>query len=101
MKETFYIGIKGSVVAMERKTGRQVWRKKLTGLAFVVVVLDGDVLLAHTRGELFGLDPKSGEVLWQNGLEGLGYGHVTMTSENMIASQSQAAILSMQQQAES
>ena len=33
MNEPIYIGINGHVVAIDRATGREVWRTKLTGFA--------------------------------------------------------------------
>ena len=98
MNNIFYLGIKGSVVALERKTGREIWRRKLKRNGFVLVTLDGDILIAHTHGEIFGLNQSTGEILWNNGLDGLGYGFVTMASENMNTRGAQSAIQLMIQQ---
>ena len=74
MDDMLYLGVKGSVVGIERKNGREVWRAHLKGGGFVTVVVDEDVVFAHTGGELFCVDKKRGEVLWHNPLRGLGYG---------------------------
>jgi outer membrane protein assembly factor BamB len=73
-----YIGISGSVLALDRATGEEVWRASLKGGDFVnVVLLDGS-LFATAKGELFCLDPATGRVRWQNQLKGLGRGLVTI-----------------------
>ena len=76
----FYIGIKSSVVAVDARTGAEVWRAKLKGSDFVTVLWDGDALLAANNGEVFRLDPRTGAVLWHNPLKGLGRGIVSLAS---------------------
>ncbi len=78
-----YLGAKGAVVALDRRDGKDLWRTQLKGSGFVLVVLDADLVLAHSRGLLYALDPGTGSILWENGLEGLGYGHATIASENV------------------
>ena len=78
-----YLGAKGAVVALDRHDGNEIWRTQLKGSGFVLVVLDADLVLAHTRGLLYALDPKTGSIVWENGLEGLGFGYATITSENV------------------
>jgi hypothetical protein len=39
-----HIGIKGSVVALDRRSGNEIWRTRLKGAQFVNVALDGDLL---------------------------------------------------------
>ena len=70
--ELVFIGIKGSVVALNRATGQQVWTAKLKGSYFVNVVLDGGKVLAACCGEIFCLDPLTGAVRWHNPLKGFG-----------------------------
>ena len=42
-----FIGIKGTVLALDRATGQGMWRSKLKGAEFVNVVLqDGDLFAA-------------------------------------------------------
>ncbi len=77
-----YIGIKGSVLALNRVTGRQAWGTHLKGSDFVNVVLQDDVLLASCYGEVFCLDPLTGNVLWHNPLKGLGIGLATIAAEH-------------------
>ena len=75
-----YIGIKGTVLAFDRTTGAEAWRRVLVGSEFVnVAVVDGD-LFATARGELFALEPWTGEVRWHNPLKGLGRGLLTIAS---------------------
>jgi outer membrane protein assembly factor BamB len=75
-----FIGIKGSVLALDRATGQQVWSVQLKGGDFVnVAVLDGE-LFASARGEIFSLDPATGQVRWRNPLKGLGLGLISIAT---------------------
>jgi outer membrane protein assembly factor BamB len=76
-----YIGIKGSVLALDRATGDERWRAKLKGMSFVALHRDDRYLYAATGGELFCLDALSGALVWRNPLKGLGFGLVTMLSD--------------------
>ena len=73
------IGIGGSVVALDRGTGQEVWRTRLKG-DFVNVALVDDTLFATGGGELFCLDPATGQVRWNNPLKRLGRGLVTIAT---------------------
>ncbi|SPE42834.1 Pyrrolo-quinoline quinone [Candidatus Sulfopaludibacter sp. SbA3] len=73
-----YLGVKGSVVALDRATGTEVWRTRLKGSGFVNCVLEQGQLYATTRGEIFRLDPTNGQIVWNNPLSGLGLGLVTV-----------------------
>lgn len=73
-----FVGIKGTVLALDRATGEEVWRSPLAGADFVnVVLVDGD-LFATARGEMFALEPSTGKILWHNPLKGLGRGLLTI-----------------------
>jgi outer membrane protein assembly factor BamB len=78
--EVIFIGVKGTVVALDRATGAERWRTHLRGSDFVNVVLDGDVVLATTKGEIHCLDAASGGVRWVNKLAGFGFGMVSIGS---------------------
>lgn len=78
-----YIGIRGHVVALDRSSGAELWRVKLTGYGLVNVQLDDRRLYATTHGEAFCLDPRSGALLWKNQLKGLGWGLATMAAEGL------------------
>jgi len=85
------IGIKGTVLAIDRDTGETIWSTKLKGSDFVNVSLeDGDVV-ASSRGQLYRLDASTGEIRWCNDLPGLGWGIVA------IAGASQAAAVAEKQ----
>ena len=83
---TVFIGICGTVLALDRATGEEIWRTELKGSDFVNVALDGGQLLASARGEVHCLDPVTGEILWSNPLKGLGWGLVSFTSSSIAAS---------------
>jgi outer membrane protein assembly factor BamB len=78
--DLIFLGVKGTVVALDRATGAERWRTKLRGGDFVNVVVDGGDVLASTKGEIHCLDAASGGVRWVNKLNGLGYGMVAIGS---------------------
>ena len=77
-----FIGIKGSVVALDRATGQQVWATHLKGSDFVNVLLQNGAILASVYGEIFCLDPLTGNGLWHNRLKGFGTGLATIATEH-------------------
>jgi outer membrane protein assembly factor BamB len=81
--QTIYLGIKGSVIALDASTGRALWTTHLKGSDFVNVVLDGDNLYAATYGEIFCLDPQTGDGRWHNPLKGFGLGLVSIATESI------------------
>ena len=81
-----YLGVKGSVMALDADTGGQLWVTHLKGSGFVQVVLDGDDLYATTYGEIFCLDSKTGEGRWHNPLKGFGLGLVSVCTEGVPSS---------------
>jgi outer membrane protein assembly factor BamB len=80
--DLIFIGIKGSVVALNPATGAQVWATHLKGSDFVNVVLQHDTVLASCGGEIFCLDPSTGNALWHNPLKGFGIGLATIAAEH-------------------
>ena len=77
-----FIGIKGSVVALNRATGEQVWATHLKGTDFVNVVIQEGAVLASCYGEIFCLDSLTGDALWHNPLKGFGLGLATIATEH-------------------
>ncbi len=75
-----FVGIRGSVIAVSRATGQQVWATHLKGSDFVNVVVENGAVLATTYGELFCLDAASGTAVWHNELKGFGRGFATMAT---------------------
>ncbi len=81
--DLIFVGIKGSVLALDRSTGAQVWATHLKGSDFVNVVLDDGKIFASCYGEIFCLDPLTGAGIWHNPLKGFGTGLATIaTQEN-------------------
>ena len=78
-----YLGVRGSVVALNARNGEQVWATALKGADFVNVTLDGDALYAGTRGEIFCLDSLTGAIRWHNPLKGYGWGVVSTAGEGI------------------
>jgi outer membrane protein assembly factor BamB len=90
--DLLFIGIKGSVVALHRDTGDQVWATHLKGSDFVNVVSQDGKIFATCCGEVFCLKSMTGEGLWHNRLKGLGTGLATIAGEDSLR-QSLTAIL--------
>ncbi len=76
--ENLFIGIRGTVLAIDRTTGKEVWTSPLKGADFVNVVLDKGQLFAATKGELYCLDPATGHIRWKNELKGMGWGLIAI-----------------------
>ena len=83
MAKIIYLGVRGSVMAVNSATGEIVWTTALKGSEFVNVVLDGTNLFATTRGEIFCLDPQGGGIRWHNPLKGCGLGLITTAGEGI------------------
>ena len=75
-----YIGICGSVLALDRASGEELWRTDLKGADFVNVVFHEGDLFATAKGVLFCLDPATGNIRWKNSLKGLGHGLITIAA---------------------
>lgn len=78
-----YVGIRKFVVALDERSGTEVWRAPLKSGDFVTVSWDGESLLAANSGEVYRLDPQSGAIIWRNQLKGLGLGLVTLASSRV------------------
>jgi outer membrane protein assembly factor BamB len=81
-----FVGIKNAVVALDDRTGAEVWRAGLRSSDYVTVLWDGEALLAANGGEVWRLDPARGDVLWHNELKGMGRGLVSLASSRGPAS---------------
>lgn len=74
------LGIKGTVLALDRETGQEVWRTPLKSCYFTNITRERGLILAGTRGEVFCLDALTGRLLWNNPLKGMGFGLVTFAT---------------------
>ena len=75
--EHLIIGIGSNAVAIDRKTGAEIWRTEVKGSPYVTVMRDGAQVFVGAGGELFCLDARTGAVRWQNKLKGLGLGIIS------------------------
>ena len=78
--DLIFIGIKGSVIALDRRTGERVWATRLKGCDFVNVLVQDGTVVASCYGEIFCLDPLTGGVRWHNPLKGFGVGLATIAA---------------------
>ena len=76
--DPIFIGIRGTVLALDRGTGEARWSKHLGSSDFVNVTLQDGDLYAATKGRLYRLDQATGDILWSNELPGLGWGIITI-----------------------
>jgi outer membrane protein assembly factor BamB len=88
ISEMIFTGIKGSVVALDRATGKQVWVARLKSYDFVTVMVDEGKVYAACCGEVFCLDPQTGAILWHNSLKGFGTGIVSLATATAQSTES-------------
>ena len=92
LRTLIFVGIKDSVVAVDARTGDEVWRAKLKSMSsFVTVLWDGEFLVASANGEVFGLDWRDGTITWHNKMKGLGLGFVSLASSRATTETSSPA----------
>jgi outer membrane protein assembly factor BamB len=74
--DVILLGLKGTVVAISKETGQEIWSTKLPGGGshFVTLLGDSFKVFAYSNGHLYCLDLVRGTVLWSNDLPGMGYG---------------------------
>ena len=88
-----FVGIKNSVVALDDRTGEEIWRAQLGSTTdYVTVLWDGEALVVANSGEVWRLDPESGQALWHNKLKGLGRGIVSLASSRRAADASDTGL---------
>jgi len=80
-----FVGIKGSVVAVDRGSGETLWSTHLKGSSFVTVAVEAGAVFAGTGGRMYCLDPSTGYVKWTNELPGMGYGLVSIAGADSSA----------------
>jgi outer membrane protein assembly factor BamB len=93
-----FLGIRGTVVAIDPSNGAELWRTKLKTSAFMTLCQHEGQLFVGAAGELFCIDTKNGAVRWNNKLKGLGTGLIAFgthadTSSAAAAQAAQAAAI--------
>ena len=86
-----YLGVRGSVIALNSGNGEQLWTASLKGSDFVNVAVSGSNVFASTRGEIYCLDAQSGVIRWHNPLKGYGWGLVSIAGEGLTQDNSALA----------
>ena len=87
VSQVLYVGVKARVLALDRHTGREIWKTTLPASGIVVdtfvnLLFDGGNIFAHAAGRLYCLDAETGRILWKNDLDGCGYGLATLATTN-------------------
>lgn len=82
LEDFVFAGLTGFVVALDRRSGEEIWRHSLEGSGYglVSLLLDGDLLLVGAGGRTYALDPFTGDVAWMNRLPGLGFSTVSLAT---------------------
>lgn len=99
-----YVGTNRFVLALDPRTGEEVWRTKLphaSGFSAVVTMLiQDDTLYVGSGGRAYALHRFTGEVQWHNGLPKTGYYPVLLAMEGAqgVDPAAAAAAATMQQQ---
>jgi len=82
-----FVGIKNAVVALDERTGAEVWQTELRSANFVYVIFDGQSVYATNAGEVWRLDPQQGTIIWRNELKGFGRGFASLASSRAPGAQ--------------
>ncbi|MBO9634087.1 MAG: PQQ-binding-like beta-propeller repeat protein [Chitinophagaceae bacterium] len=90
MNDILIAGISGSVWAIDKRTGTEVWRTILEKALFsrsspsdVSVLIDGDLIYAGCNGRVYGLSATTGEILWVNKMKGAGYNEISLAVQGV------------------
>jgi len=80
-----YLGVKSSVVAIDKISGDILWRKNLgdsmgMGDQYVTLLVEENFIYAHSGGEIYCIESLKGDILWNNPLKGLGYGIASLAT---------------------
>jgi outer membrane protein assembly factor BamB len=89
--EILYLGVRGTVAALDPVSGRTLWQTRLVGkfnsAQFVTLLVRHGYVYAHTGGKAYCVDAKNGRILWCNELPGLGYGIASLAVEGSATTQ--------------
>lgn len=78
--ELMFVGSGRTIVALDRFSGRPLWRRKLPRMfgGFMTIIASEREVYVGRGGYVYCLDARSGEPIWERGL-GAGGGMVMMT----------------------
>ncbi len=81
-KDRLFISTHGYVLAIEKRTAREIWFNSLpeTGTGIVTMLYEDGLLYAASKGKFFAIDPEHGKIIWEKNLHILGHGHISMAS---------------------
>ena len=102
-KDIFLLGVRNTVIAFDRGTGRELWRHEissgglLSGGEFVSLLADKERVFVHARGTLSCLDLQTGVRLWNDELSGLGFGVATMAFPDGLSNIAETACETLRQ----
>jgi outer membrane protein assembly factor BamB len=80
--EKLFLGISNHVVCLSKKTGEQLWKRKLKSSSITNVYYESECVFAYSGGHLFCLQGSDGAILWENPLKGFGYSTCIIASEH-------------------
>ena len=82
MEDIFFIGTNGTVVALELKSGKELWRTYLRSSEIVSVYHENEKVYAGANGHFYILCAKTGKILAENTMKGQGYGIISFAIPN-------------------
>jgi outer membrane protein assembly factor BamB len=95
VSDLIFTGFNRRVAALHRATGEIVWQWKADeGMAYVTLLLDGDLLVVSVDGYMYGLEALTGVQLWSNSMPGCGTGVASLASVHDSAQNAMAAAAS-------
>lgn len=78
---SIFIGIHGNVFCLDRNTGQEIWSASLKSTNFVTLLVDGDLVIAACKGEVYGIEKATGKLLWHNEMRGQGFGLASIATD--------------------
>jgi len=80
MNNLVYVGLRGRVAALDRATGKIVWRWEGPRNGYVTLLVEADLLVVSVNGYTYGLHPDTGTQLWAQDLPGFRTGVACLAS---------------------
>jgi outer membrane protein assembly factor BamB len=92
--DLLFVGLNGTVTALSRVDGAEVWSWKAPrGAGFVSLLPQADMCVVGVGGYVYCIDPLTGQSLWENAMKGKGIGVVSLAAGELTSDSSGAAKL--------
>ena len=89
-----FVGLNGSVSALSRLDGTEIWSWKAPrGAGYVSLLPREDMCVVGVGGYVYCIDPLTGQTLWENAMKGKGIGVVSLAAGDLASDATGAAKL--------